>query len=263
MNDAMHAIAARKLSIVLGTREVVREVDLSLVTGRWTAIVGPNGAGKTTLLRALAGLIAFKGLIQIDGRDVATIPNRERARQIAWLGQNEPGAQDLLAYDVVMLGRLPHQAWLGSPSAADRSAVEAAMRETQSWDWRDRPLGQLSGGERQRVLLARALAVQAAILIMDEPLGNLDPPHQADWLRIVRAHVQRGGTAVSVLHEITMALHADDMVLMQEGRISHHGACAHSDTHRALEKVFDNRIGVRPLDGHWVALPMQPAQRTP
>ena len=91
-----------------------------------------------------------------------------------------------------------------------------------------RTLGSLSGGERQRVLLARALAVQAPVLLMDEPLANLDPPHQADWLRIVRRHVQRGGTAVSVLHEITMALHADDMVVMDAGRVVHQGACAHA-----------------------------------
>ncbi|MES2635598.1 MAG: ABC transporter ATP-binding protein [Pseudomonadota bacterium] len=263
MSTTAHAIATRNLSIRLGEREVVRGVDLSLASGRWTAIVGPNGAGKTTLLRALAGLIPFQGQVQIDDRDLAMIRGRDRARKIAWLGQNEPGAQDLLAYDVVMLGRLPHQPWLGAPSAVDRSAVEDAMRETQSWEWRDRPLGQLSGGERQRVVLARALAVQAPLLIMDEPLGNLDPPHQADWLRIVRAHVQRGGTAVSVLHEITMALHADDLVLMAQGRIAHHGACADSDTHRALEKVFDNRISVRALDGQWVALPMQPSVPAP
>ncbi len=261
MSKVLHAIAARRLVIRLGTREVVHGVDLSLVTGRWTAIVGPNGAGKTTLLRALACLIPFEGQVHISGRDIRAIPSRDRARQVAWLGQNEPGAQDLLAYDVVMLGRLPHQPWLGSPSVLDRRAVEDAMRETQSWDWRDRPLGQLSGGERQRVVLARALAVQAPLLIMDEPLGNLDPPHQADWLGIVRAHVRRGGTAISVLHEITMALHADDMVVMQEGRIAHHGACPDPATHRALEKVFDNRISVRALDGQWVALPMQPQER--
>ncbi|MES2787028.1 MAG: ABC transporter ATP-binding protein [Pseudomonadota bacterium] len=263
MTQSRHAIAAQRLVVRLGSREVVRGVDLALEAGRWTAIVGPNGAGKTTLLRALAGLIPFEGHVQIGGRDVRAIPGRERARGLAWLGQSEPGAQDLLAFDVVMLGRLAHQPWLASPSAVDRRAVEDAMRDTQSWEWRERPLGQLSGGERQRVLMARALAVQAPLLVMDEPLGNLDPPHQADWLGIVSAHVRRGGTAISVLHEITMALHADDMVVMQEGRIAHHGPCADVNTHRALEEVFDHRIRVRSLDGQWVAMPIPPPERLP
>jgi iron complex transport system ATP-binding protein len=134
------------------------------------------------------------------------------------------------------------------------------MAETQCWEWRSRTLGSLSGGERQRVLLARALAVQAPLLLMDEPLANLDPPHQADWLRIVRRHVQRGGTAVTVLHEITMALHADEMVVMRAGRLEHQGACAQPATHRALEQVFDGRIAVHELDGQWLALPNEFAQ---
>jgi iron complex transport system ATP-binding protein len=129
------------------------------------------------------------------------------------------------------------------------------MRQTQCWEWRDRPLGQLSGGERQRVLLARALAVGAPLLMMDEPLANLDPPHQADWLRIVRTHVQAGGTAVSVLHEITMALHADEMLVMRQGCVAHFGGCADGATHRALEDVFEGRIAVREVQGQWVALP--------
>src|SRR5690606_8428424 len=104
------------------------------------------------------------------------------------------------------------------------AAVEQALRATQAWDWRHRALGQLSGGERQRVLLARLLAVQAQVLLMDEPLANLDPPHQADWLLLVRALVVQGTTVVSVLHEVSLALQADDMVVMAAGRVLHHGA---------------------------------------
>ncbi len=249
------ALRAEGLRVSLDGAEVLHGIDLALPTARWTAIVGPNGAGKTTLLKALARLLPYRGRVQLMGRDAAGWEHRERARTVAWLGQNEGGAQDLLARDVVMLGRLPHQPWLGTASDSDAAAVEAAMRETQCWDWRARPLGHLSGGERQRVLLARALAVQAPLLIMDEPLANLDPPHQADWLRIVRGHVARGGTALSVLHEITLALHADEMVVMNAGRVTHQGLCAEAATHRALEQVFEQRISVHSVAGRWLSLP--------
>ena len=181
---------------------------------------------------------------------------RERAQHLAWLGQNEAAADDLTVYDVAMLGRLPHQAWLASPSAADHAAVEQALRTTQAWDWRHRPLSQLSGGERQRVLLARALAVQAQVLLMDEPLANLDPPHQADWLLLVRALVAEGKTVVSVLHEVSMALQADHVAVLARGRIVHHGAAADPDTHRAVERVFDHRIAIHSVAGQWLALPV-------
>ena len=111
-----------------------------------------------------------------------------------------------------------------------------------------------AGGERQRVLLARALAVQAQVLLMDEPLANLDPPQQAEWLGVVRALIEKGKTVVSVLHEISFALNADQMVIMAQGRVTHQGACNDGATHQALEHVFDNRIRIHALAGQWVAL---------
>ncbi|WP_249931272.1 ABC transporter ATP-binding protein [Ramlibacter sp. 2FC] len=253
MSTALQAVSVRA---GLGDQPVLDGLSLTLAAGRWTSIVGPNGAGKSTLLRVLAGLLRAEGRVELLGRPLADWPRRERARKLSWLGQNEGAAEDLTAYDVAMLGRLPHQAWMAPASAADHAAVEQALRATQAWDWRERPLGQLSGGERQRVLLARALAVQAEVLLMDEPLANLDPPHQADWLALVRGLVAVGKTVVSVLHEISMALHADDLVVMQQGRILHHGACAEPRSHRALEQVFEHRIAIHALAGQWVALPM-------
>ena len=239
----------------MGKDEILHGVDLALRAGRWTSIVGPNGAGKSTLLKALAGLLPSTGQVALLGRPLHAWSRRERARALAWLGQNESAADDLTVYDVAMLGRLPHQGWMAPASSADHAAVEHALRTTQAWDWRDRALGHLSGGERQRVLLARALAVQAQVLLMDEPLANLDPPHQADWLLTMRALVAAGTTVVSVLHELTFALHADDVVVMAGGRITHHGACFEPSTHRALERVFDQRIAIHAVQGQWVALP--------
>ena len=252
------AISACQISASIGNHLILQGIDLQLPAGRWTSIVGPNGAGKSTLLKVLAGLLpgaSVQGEVQLLGRPLARIPARERARQLAWLGQNEGSADDLSSYDVAMLGRLPHQAWLASPSAADHAAVEQALRTTQAWDWRHRPLSQLSGGERQRVLLARALAVQAQVLLMDEPLANLDPPHQTDWLHTMRALVDAGGTVVSVLHEVGMALHADAVVVMAQGTVTYQGACSDSATHRAVEEVFDRRIAIQAVGQQWVALP--------
>ena len=249
------AIQTRGIGARLGNVEVLSDISLNFHRARWTSIVGPNGAGKSTLLKVLAGLIPFSGSVELLGHPIQSLSAKQRAQQLSWLGQNEASADDLTAYDVTMLGRLPHQPWLAPASAADHAAVEKALRSTHAWDWRGRALGQLSGGERQRVLLARALAVEAEVLLMDEPLANLDPPHQADWLCVVRSLIEQGRTVVSVLHELSMALQADQMVIMAQGRITYQGACDDNATHRALEDVFDHRIAIHPLVGQWVALP--------
>jgi len=249
------ALRARGLRVRLGGREIVHVDSLDIVAGQWTAVVGPNGAGKTTLLKALAHLLPHAGHVELLGRDMREWPIRQRARTMAWLGQDEHGAQDLLAWDVAMLGRLPHRSWLGPPAAQDVAAVETAMRRTQCWDWRARPLGQLSGGERQRVLLARALAVQSQVLLMDEPLANLDAPHQADWLLAVRELVTAGKTVLSVLHELGMALQSDQLLVVQSGRVAHHGATGDRATHAALREVFEQRIALHEVDSQWVVLP--------
>jgi len=249
------AVSASHIFASFGNTEILHDVSLALPAGRWSSIVGPNGAGKSTLLKVLAGLLPCQGQVVLLGQPLHSYPARARAQTLAWLGQNESAADDLTVWDVVMLGRLPHQAWLAAPSEADRAAVEMALKSTGGWDWRARTLCQLSGGERQRVLLARALAVQARVLLMDEPLANLDPPHQADWLGVVRCLLESGVTVVSVLHEISMALRADHLLIMAAGRVTHFGASTDAATHRALQAVFDHRITIHPLAGQWVALP--------
>ena len=251
------AIHAHSVRARLGNAEILHDISLAIPQGRWTTIVGPNGAGKSTLLKVLAHLLPHTGTVTLLGQPLASLSGRVRAGQLAWLGQNESTGDDLTVQDVVMLGRMPHQPWLGAPSEADHAAVARALQATQAWEWRGRALGQLSGGERQRVLLARALAVEADVLLMDEPLVNLDPPHQADWLMLVQALVAQGKTVVSVLHEISMALHANEMVIMRQGRITHQGACNAAATHRALEAVFDKRIAIHALGDQWVALPVK------
>jgi iron complex transport system ATP-binding protein len=255
MSSYNMALRVRDVDVSLAGQEVLHGINVSFVAGRWTSIVGPNGAGKSTLLKAMAGLLPSSGSIFLFDQTLMALGRKRRAQQLAWLGQNESTSDDLRVWDVVMLGRMPHQDWLAAPNAHDHAVTETALKATQAWDWRERSVGQLSGGERQRVLLARAMAVQAQVMLMDEPLANLDPPHQVDWLEQVRCLTSQNTTVISVLHEVGMALHADDMVVMQAGRVVHQGACAHSETHRAVEAVFDKRIAIHNLDGQWVAVP--------
>lgn len=249
------ALETRQLQVQLAERTVLHGLDLQIATGRWTCVVGPNGAGKSTLLRALAGLLPHSGQVLWQGQPLQTIARRDRGLQLSWLGQGEASTLDLRVWDVAMLGRLPHQGWWGTPTLKDAEMVEAALKATQAWDWRERTLGELSGGERQRVLLARAMAGNAPLMLMDEPLANLDPPHQVDWLEQVHCLIAQGTTVVSVLHEIGMALHADEVIVMDQGQVIHHGACSDPQTHAAIEAVFNHRIRIHALDGQWVVLP--------
>ncbi len=248
-------MSVEAVSASIGRARILRDVNARFRQGRWTSVVGPNGAGKSTLLKVMACLLPHSGRVTLLGKPVLEWSRRERSQTLVWLGQNEAAAEDLAAYDVAMLGRIPHQGWLAAPSAEDHAAVARALCATQAWVFRDRSLAALSGGERQRVLLARALASEAQVILMDEPLSHLDPPHQADWLATVRALVASGTTVVSVLHEISMALHADDMVIMADGGVVYEGVCGDTTTHRALEAVFDRRITVTSVGEHWITLP--------
>ena len=252
------AMGAQGICASVHSTPILHDLSVQFAQGRWTSIVGPNGAGKSSLLKVLGGLWpaqSLQGQVQLLGRPLAAWPRKQRAQALAWLGQGEVVTEDLTVLDVALLGRLPHQAWLAAPSGEDHAVVERCLRATHAWEWRHRPVMELSGGERQRVLLARALAVQAQVLLMDEPLANLDPPHQTDWVDSVRALTEQGHTVISVLHEISVALLADDMLIVQAGRVRHCGACADPATHAALEAVFEHRIQVRSIDGIWMALP--------
>ena len=258
---ALHKVAltAHNVTVMHDEFKAVNNVSLTLHAGEWVSLVGPNGAGKSSLLKALAGLAPAEGQVSLLGKAWAEWNRRERAQTLAWLGQAEAGQDDLTVYDVAMLGRLPHQSWLSTPSAKDHAVVEVALKTVQAWDWRTRSLGQLSGGERQRVLLARALAVQAQVYLMDEPLAGVDVPHQADWLEWVRCLTETGAAVVSVLHELNLALQADRVWVMSEGRCVHSGLPNEHDTHQALSAVFQNRLQWREWQDEgvtrWVALP--------
>ena len=246
------------LSVYRGPCAVLRNLTIEIPKGKWTSIVGPNGAGKSSLLQGITNILPIEGQINIEGVEIHTLSSKERARTIAWLAQNNDAAEEfseLTVYDTVMLGRIPHQGWLHLPSERDHQVVEQSLLKTHTQTIASRFLHELSGGERQRVLLARLLAVEAEILLMDEPLTNLDPPHQADWLVWQSELLAQGKTLVTVLHEIQYALRADHIVMIKQGKLHFEGASNDPATHQALIALFEGRIRLEKLGNEWVSLP--------
>lgn len=250
---------SHKLTIYRGPCAILSNLDLEFPQGQWTSIIGPNGAGKSSLLQAMAGLLNYTGSISVGGININTLSQKEFAKKIAWLEQSSNNAEEfgdhLNVYDTVMLGRLPHQGWLHLPSLEDHRKVERAMMRTHTWDLHQRSLHRLSGGERQRVLLARLLAVESDILLMDEPLANLDPPHQADFLNWQIALLSENKTLVTVLHEIHFALRADHLIMLRPGGLHFQGSSKDPKTHQALIDLFEGRIRLEKLGNDWIALP--------
>lgn len=248
-------LEAKGLNVWHGRKQVLYDINTTFEAGTWTSVVGPNGAGKTTLLKALAGLLESQGEVLLAGQPLSSFSHHERARQLSWLSQNDVSMDDLSVQDVVMLGRLPHQQWWQGATSFDHQMVDACLHAQQLADWRFRSLGTLSGGERQRVLLARALAVSAPVLLMDEPVANADLPHQSEWLRTVRAQVQQGHTVVSVLHDLNLALCAQQLVVMDQGKVVMQSGPDNPLLHDCFKQVFGPQLRVHRVEDRWVVLP--------
>ena len=248
------------LVCTLGGRRVVDGVSVALQAGQWAALVGPNGAGKSSLLQLMAGLRpAEAGELLLQGRPLAAWPPRERATRLAWLAQQGETEAELPARSLVELGRLPRHGLLGASDAADAAAVAQAMADTESTAFAARRLSELSGGERQRVLVARALAVEAGVLLLDEPVAHLDAPHQLALLRGLRQRARDGAAVAVVLHDLNLALAADRVLVMDRGRLVADGAPADAALRAALVAVFGHAFTVEQVvaagQPRWIAVP--------
>ena len=233
-------LTARGLSVKLAGRAVLSDISLSLSSGHLVALVGPNGAGKTTLLRALAGLVASDGAVTVGGDALASLSWRERARRFAYLPQGHVVHWPLPARDIVALGRYPHGATDPARlSPDDTEAVLRAMRATDVVELGDRRVTELSGGERSRVALARVLAVEAPVMLADEPTASLDPRYQIDVMTNLRAAADAGMLVIVVTHDLGLAARfADTVLVLREGRLVATGAPAEALSEQIIGEVF-------------------------
>jgi cobalamin transport system ATP-binding protein len=253
----VNAIGLERITVQLGGRAVVDDVTAVVERGEWVALIGPNGAGKTTLLRAIAGLLSHEGSVSLFGREAAGLDRRERAQLLAVVPQTPETPPWLTVAEYVLMGRTPHLGRLAREGAADREAAWRALDRLELEALAERPLGTLSGGERQRAVVARALAQEASIVLLDEPTAALDIGHQQQALELLdglREH--RGLTLVAAMHDLTLAAqYADRVLLLSEGRIVADGTPADVLTEDALAEHYGATVRVVTVDDRLAVLP--------
>jgi cobalamin transport system ATP-binding protein len=260
----MIALAADGVSVTLDRAPVLHEVSCTVPGGGWLALLGPNGAGKSTLIRAMAGLVRYTGRVTVDQADARALKARERARLLAYVPQEPVLPPDLTVTQYVLLGRTPYLSYLAVPGRHDRERALAAMERLDVAQFGERRLARLSGGERQRVVLARALAADPAVLLLDEPTSMLDVGHEQQVLELVDDLRRDAGlTVVSTLHDLTVAgQYADSLVLLDAGRVVAAGSPATVLTAPLIESVYAARVRViAGDDGHPVIAPVRQAER--
>ena len=233
-------LTAQSLNVTLAGRAVLRDISLALSSGHLVALVGPNGAGKTTLLRALAGLVPSEGAIHVQGEALSSLDLRQRARRFAYLPQGHIVHWPLPARDIVALGRYPHGAT--DPARLTPRDTEAVLRAMQAADvieLAERRVTELSGGERSRVALARVFAVEAPVILADEPTSSLDPRHQLDVMKTLRGAADKGTLVIVVTHDLGLAARfANIVVVLSGGRLVSQGAATEALSEQVMADVF-------------------------
>ena len=242
-------IELRHITVRFGDRRILDDISAEVAPGRITAVMGPNGCGKTTLLRCIGGLLEpNEGRALIDSQSVQDYSARALAQKVAFVRQQTQTDFDFSAFETVLMGRNPYQKRLQNESQADWDIVEQCMRQTNTWHLRFSKPHQMSGGELQRVMIARALAQQTPVLLMDEPVSNLDIAHQFEIMHLLRE--AREKTIVIVIHDLNLALQfCDDLLLFHSGKLLYQGPVAGGLTPENIRTVYgvsahmaDNRI---------------------
>ncbi len=246
----MTLLEIKGLEVELAGKRLLRDVSLGVRRGELFGLIGPNGAGKSTLVKAIAQLLAYRGQILLQGRALERIAARDRARRLAYLSQEDRVHWPISVQDLVALGRHPYRgSWWpggGSPSRSDRLAIERALEATQVWDLRARRIDELSGGERARARLARLLAVEAPLLLADEPVAALDPMHQLRVMELLQAQCRLGTTLIIVLHDLTLASRfCHRLLLLHQGKRVALGPVEQVLTPENLRRVY----GIQALTG--------------
>lgn len=261
-------LTANQISAGYGSANVLHSVSVGVQTGEFVGLLGPNGCGKSTLLRVLSGVLRPRsGAVSLEGRDLLEWTAMERARRIAFVPQSETAAFDFSVRDIVLMGRYPHRQKFRSETAQDYEIVAQALTDADISPLADRLVTELSGGEHRRVLLARALAQQTPLLLLDEPTAHLDITHQAELLLLTRRLMRERGIGVmAALHDLNQAAeYCDRLILMRGGEIVAEGPPEITLTADNLRQVYgaEAQIGVNPATGKPFIFALRPLPHAP
>ena len=238
----MCMLKAENVAIAIGNKNILQEVNISLLKGKRTAIIGPNGSGKSTLLKALAGILyPTRGKIFFDGKDIHSYSKKKLAQQLAVLPQGSVVPNDLTVGELVDYGRFPHRKWWKSDYSEDKKVVEWALKQAGLEQLKERLISTLSGGERQRAWIAMALAQEPKVLLLDEPTTYLDIAHQLEIMKIITELNKKNEiSVVMVLHDINHARqYADEIIVVKSGQIVGQGIPEDVLTIKLLADVFN------------------------
>lgn len=230
------------LSVSFGKHEVLTDINIEIKKGEFVTILGPNGSGKTTLLKSISNMIETrKNTVWVDGQDVFLMKAKERARLMSVVPQNTDVVYEFTCHDVVMMGRYPHVSRFKGETEKDKDIVLKAMQTTNVEYLKDRFFTEISGGERQRVVLAQAIAQEPDLILLDEPISNLDPQYQVEILDTVKKlSIEKGLTVIAILHDLNFAsMYSDKVILMKEGKIFTSGMAQDVLTAENIKRVFD------------------------
>ena len=241
-------IDVRDVSVSFGDVDVLENASLTVEPGEFVGLVGPNGAGKTTLLRTISGALSpTSGTVAVDGADIHALSSKASSRLVAVVPQDTTLSFSFDVRTVVEMGRHPHRSRFSPPTEADREAVERALERTRTAQFADRPIDEVSGGERQRVVLARAIAQDAPVTLLDEPTASLDVNHQVETLELVRDLVAEGRTVVAAIHDLDLAArYCDRLVVLADGSVLEAGPPSDVLSSETLTEAFDASAVVTP-----------------
>ncbi|HYZ77485.1 MAG TPA: ABC transporter ATP-binding protein [Gaiellaceae bacterium] len=258
----MSAVAFDSLWVTLDGYPALRGIGAVIAEREWVALIGPNGAGKSTLLRAIAGLVPHRGELGIAGRHAEALRQQERARHVAFVPQTPLLPAEMPVAEYVLLGRTPYIGYLGTEGRRDLEAVERTLARLDLTGFARRRLGSLSGGERQRAVLARALAQEAPLLLLDEPTASLDVGRQQQALELVDVlRAEQGLTVLTAMHDLNLAArYADRLLFLAGGRLVAEGSAADVLSEELIALHYGATVRVLDEDGLGVTVvPTRPA----